>query len=59
MSNHVGARIWERITSGQSVAAVTAGLSEEYGLDADTAGRDVERFVDELLDKRLLCEETW
>jgi hypothetical protein len=57
MSNHVGARIWERVTRGESVAAVAAALSDDYGLDAATIGRDVERFIDELLRTGLLCEE--
>jgi hypothetical protein len=57
MSNHVGARIWEGVARGEPVAALTAALSDDYGLDAATIGRDVERFIDELLRTGLLCEE--
>jgi hypothetical protein len=46
--NAVGARILERIDSGESLSALVAGLAEEYDVDPKRLESDVAAFVEEL-----------
>lgn len=44
--NEVGTFIWERLESGWDV--LPDAISTEYGIDADTARKDLGDFLDEL-----------
>ena len=46
--NGVGARILERIDTGDSVAALVAGLAQEYEVDPKRLESDVFAFLEEL-----------
>jgi hypothetical protein len=46
--NDVGARILERVDTGQTVAALVAGLAQEYDVDPGRLESDVVAFLEEL-----------
>jgi hypothetical protein len=46
--NEVGARILERLDSGQSVATLVAGLAQEYEVDPKRLETDVTTFLEDL-----------
>jgi coenzyme PQQ synthesis protein D (PqqD) len=52
--NDTGARIWEAIESGVTIAALPALLTSEFHIDSETAASEVRRLVDELLRAGLL-----
>jgi len=46
--NDTGARIWECLQAGQSVAMLPAILSNEFDVDANAAAAEVRRLIAEL-----------
>jgi hypothetical protein len=44
----VGARIWQLASEGRTLAEVCAVLVEEYEVEAEQLGRDVEELANEL-----------
>lgn len=46
--NELGAFLWERLPQAQQVEELTAAILAEYDVDAETAGRDVEEFLENL-----------
>jgi hypothetical protein len=50
----VGARIWQLLNAGTSVADTTAVLAAEFDVSEDTLAKDVERFVGELVKSGLV-----
>jgi Coenzyme PQQ synthesis protein D (PqqD) len=46
--NEVGARVLERIDSGESMATLVAGLAEEYEVDPKKLETDVTAFIEDL-----------
>ena len=46
--NGVGSRLWQGISSGQSLNASVAALSAEYAVDPEVIRRDAIRFLAEL-----------
>ena len=47
--NEVGARIWDLIDDERDLHAIAARIAEEFLVDSETASRDVEAFVAELV----------
>lgn len=47
--NEVGARVLERIDSGESVATLVAGLAEEYEVEPERLESDVTAFIQDLV----------
>jgi len=52
--DEVGARVWERIVAGASIAEVVAALTADYDADAERIERDVLALVGELVTRRLV-----
>lgn len=48
--NEVGAAIWNQLDAGHSPAAITAAIAEEFDVSPETARRDVEQFLEKLLE---------
>jgi hypothetical protein len=46
--NEVGARIWELLDGQRSVGEITTRIVDEYAVNLDAAGRDVEDFLHQL-----------
>jgi hypothetical protein len=55
--NDVGTFIWERVDKGRTIREIVAEMCDEYEVDEETACSDVNRFVQEMVDKKLLREE--
>lgn len=55
--NEGGAKIWELIESGASVADISGRLSDMYGIAPAQARRDVTDFIEQLRSKRIDLEE--
>ncbi len=55
--NHSAAVLWLRIAEGAALPDLVEALCSEYGVDASTAGQDVERFVAALEDYSLLAAD--
>jgi hypothetical protein len=53
-ANASGRLLWRRLSTDASAAELAGLLSATYGLDAGTATRDVEVFLEELRDAGLL-----
>ncbi len=49
-----GADVWALLDNGTSVSQAAAELTRRYDVDAQTAGRDVERFVAVLVEADLV-----
>jgi hypothetical protein len=48
--NSVASYIWEKIQEGgHSVEAIQAAVEEEFEVDTETAGTDLQAFLDQLL----------
>jgi len=45
----VGADIWELIEEPRSLRGICGALMEQYEVDAETCGSEVQGFVDELI----------
>ena len=52
--NRSGALLWEALARGTTRGELIERLQEKFGLDADAATQDVERFLDALRERRLL-----
>ena len=48
--NEVGAAIWNQLDEGRSVAAITATIAEAFDVSPETAQRDVEQFLEKLIE---------
>ncbi len=55
--NPTGSRIWALLDAPRPVSALLAALEEEYDGPADLVRQDVERFVEELLERRLVVAD--
>ena len=55
-ANDSGALLWEALAAGTTREALAANLVEVYGIDAEAAAADVERFLTELRERGLLDE---
>jgi hypothetical protein len=53
-ANGAGAILWRELAGGATREALVASLTREYRVDAETAGRDVDRFVESLGARGLL-----
>jgi hypothetical protein len=47
--NHVGTRLWELLSAGQSVDATTSTLLDEYAVSADVLEADIDWFLSRIL----------
>lgn len=56
VSRGTGPRIWQLLASGSSVDEVAELVAKRYGLAVEPVKRDVETFVELLLERRLLEE---
>ena len=52
--NEVGSRIWELIDGTLSVGEITETIVAEYDVSAEQAERDVEEFIEELVENKML-----
>lgn len=52
--NSVGSRIWELADGTRSVDEITAAIVEEYDVSPQQAERDVNEFVQRLVEKEML-----
>ena len=52
--NEVGSRIWELIDGTRSVGEITEIVVAEYDVTTDQAERDVEEFIQELIEGDML-----
>lgn len=57
-ANDSGARLWARLSEGTTRDELVAELVESFGIDAETAGADIDKFVQQLRDNGLLEDET-
>jgi hypothetical protein len=55
MFNRIGSRIWELMDGVRSLEDIAAALVEEYQIGAKEALASVQRFVDELASRGLVC----
>lgn len=53
-SGEVGRRIWELLEQQVSMSSLLAQLIEEYDVDPDVCARDVEAFLTQLIEARLV-----
>ncbi len=53
-ANHVGARIWQKLTTGSCISETVKQIAGEFGIPAATVAPDVFEFVLSLLDKGFL-----
>ena len=52
--NEVGSRIWELIDGTHSVGEITEIIVAEYDVTAEQAERDVDEFIQELVEDKML-----
>ena len=52
--NEVGTELWAMIEANQSASDLAAHLATEYGLSAEKATADTERFLADLIDAGLI-----
>ena len=52
--NEVGSRIWELIDGTRSVGEITKMIVAEYDVTAEQAERDVNEFIQELVENEML-----
>lgn len=55
-ANDSGALLWNALAAGTTKDALADSLVAAYGIDADAAAADVERFLAELRERGLLDE---
>lgn len=55
-ANDSGALLWNALAAGTTKDELASNLVAAYGIDADTAAADVERFLTELRERGLLDE---
>ena len=54
--NAVGARIWELLETPKTVTQLCSQICEEFEVDAQVCESDVLRFVNDLIDNRIVHE---
>lgn len=54
--NETGAFLWRLLEAGAEKQALADALLREYDTDAETAGKDVEAFLNQLRKKALIDE---
>ncbi|MBI3952045.1 MAG: pyrroloquinoline quinone biosynthesis peptide chaperone PqqD [Acidobacteria bacterium] len=52
--NKVGSRIWELVDGSRSVQGIVETIEAEYDTTREQAEQDVVRFVQELIDNKML-----
>ncbi len=52
--NKVGTEIWNMLTEPRRVGQILDSLSQAHDVDADTMTRDVTRFLQDLIERRLV-----
>ena len=52
--NAVGSRMWELLTSSESIEAAYAALLDEYEVEPENLQKDLEELVSQLVDSKLL-----
>ena len=52
--NEVGAFIWKIIDGSQDTAQIAKELCREYGVSEEEAKRDIEEFIEDLMNKGLV-----
>jgi len=52
--NPVGEYIWERLDGIASMETISRDIVAEFDVDAETANRDMRRFIAELIDQDLV-----
>ena len=55
----IGSRIWELFAKPNSVENIIETLMQEYDVDRKTCEKDVQEFIQKLVDKGLLKIATW
>jgi hypothetical protein len=55
-ANDSGALLWNALAAGVTRDELASSLVAAYGIDADTAAADVERFLTDLRERGLLDE---
>jgi hypothetical protein len=55
-ANDSGALLWNALAAGTTEDELASSLVAAYGIDADTAAADVERFLTDLRERGLLDE---
>jgi hypothetical protein len=55
-ANGSGMLLWRELAEGTTRAALVDRLVEAYGIDAERAGVDVDRFLEDLRSKGLLAD---
>jgi len=53
--NGTGAFIWEQLKQGSSLTAMVDALASAAGVDRSTVETDTQQFIEDLLQKRLVC----
>lgn len=54
MLNECGAFLWQGCQNGKTEEAIAQELCREYGIPAERAKTDVERFIGQLKEQRIL-----
>lgn len=54
--NEVGVLIWKELQEGSDVSSIVSKILEEYEIDEETAYKDVEEFISNLKDKKIIEE---
>ncbi|MBQ8141121.1 MAG: PqqD family protein [Clostridia bacterium] len=52
--NETGRLIWDMLSEGKSSDEIVKRITDEYEIDADTAGKDVEVFINTLKGANIL-----
>ncbi len=55
--NPAGARLWQALADGTTHAELLQILIDEYSIDRQVAGRDVDAFIEQLREQGLLSDE--
>lgn len=54
--NEVGLFLWKKLEQGVTREELLAGVLEEYEIDAETAKKDIDEFLNELKNGGILTE---
>ncbi len=54
--NDAGTFIWERVDAGKMLREIILEICNEYEVDEETARRDADLFVQEMLSKKIFVE---
>jgi hypothetical protein len=54
--NEVGRHIWQQIDGHTTLETIRDGIVYSFRVDPDTAGRDLQEFIDEVLAEDLIAE---